>query len=1086
MTVASTTNRITYTGNGSVSSYAYTFRVFDEDHLLVTVKSTDGVETTLALTTDYTVTGVTDLTGGNVVLVNNSQPWLTSGNLLTDYTLTIRRVVPLKQETDIRNQGDFFPESHEDEFDKLVMADQQQQDEIDRSVKLPESIAGSTFDTSLPPDINDPDSAGKAIVVNADADGFELAEESSAGVDALFMRDVVYISYADSPFAITSDHRGKLISVDTSGGDVAISLPAISGLDLTEAFAVIVRKQTSDINFITVTPNGLETLDKVAAAKKVNAQGDAILVVPDKDQSPDDWQSCYLREFNYAIAGSAASPSLSFNVDKDTGFYRAGSNQIGIASGGRMIAYMEDNLGPGFVFNPDAVNLASYVYQNLNTAVLVVSGGVGSGSGCVVKMYGGAHATKANRMEIFQNSTLYASITSAGVILEHQLTIKDVSSPSTPASGYKSIYPKSDGKWYQRNSSNVETELGSSSSGINYIANSSAEGGTTGWTLYDDAAAAPVDGTGGSLTTTLTATSSSPLRGTQSFLLTTTAANLIGEGVAYDFTIDSADLAKVLNISFDYAIASGTYATGDYTVYIIQDPSGTPVVIQPAPYQIQNLTVGLPGKFSATFQTSSTITTYRLVIHRAVSTSSAVTFKFDNMVVGPQLQLLGTPSSDWTEYTSVITSSGSAPSKGGTTTDKARWRRVGDSMEINFNYRQTSAGSAGTGTYFFSLPVGYAVDTNKISTAGVAIAVLGACGTGSLNGSTISPAVGTVLLNDSTTVYLKFANNNQAGNWAQNTQPLSDSSVEVSMEFTVPILGWGSTVAMSNDTDTRVVAASYTGCSGTLTSGVEASTTFTTKAVDTHSGYSGSVYTIPVAGIYEVYACVRINGSNSDGDNATLRIYKTGGAVATNTEYVSSNVEATVVVSAIVSCVAGDTIEIKHTQTGMGSPSFQTAQLSIKRLSGPATIASTETVKASYYGSTNQTIADSVNVLIDFDTRVYDSHGAVTTGASWKFTAPISGTYSLKTLIRTGSGGWNAGEGYTLFIFKGGAGLRYLGNYTASGSWTGAVLANGATDVRLLAGEYIDIRAYQNSGASIATSGGVDSVYVDIIRTGNY
>ena len=33
--------------------------------------------------------------------------------------------------------------------------------------------------------------------------------------------------------------------------------------------------------------------------------------------------------------------------------------------------------------------------------------------------------------------------------------------------------------------------------------------------------------------------------------------------------------------------------------------------------------------------------------------------------------------------------------------------------------------------------------------------------------------------------------------------------------------------------------------------------------------------------------------------------------------------------------------------------------------------------------------------MIDFGTKEYDSHGAVTTGGSWKFTAPVSGTYRI-------------------------------------------------------------------------------------------
>jgi hypothetical protein len=152
MSIGSTTNRNDYTGNGAASVYAYGFRITNEDHLLVTVRNTavSPAETTLVIGVDYTVSGVNNGSGGNITLVDSGQVWLTGGNLTTGYKLTIRRVVPLTQPTDIRNQGSFLPETHENAFDRFVMADQQQQDEIDRSIRLPETEIGTEAATLLP------------------------------------------------------------------------------------------------------------------------------------------------------------------------------------------------------------------------------------------------------------------------------------------------------------------------------------------------------------------------------------------------------------------------------------------------------------------------------------------------------------------------------------------------------------------------------------------------------------------------------------------------------------------------------------------------------------------------------------------------------------------------------------------------------------------------------------------------------------------------------------------------------------------------------------------------------------------------
>ncbi len=133
MTVPSTTNRMMYLGNDTAAEYPFTFRIFNASHLLVTQADADGAETTLVLNNDYTVDGVADAAGGSVTL--------TAGNLPSGYTLAIRRVVPLVQEIDLRNQGSFFAETHEDAFDYLTMALQQLQDGHDRTMTLAETDA---------------------------------------------------------------------------------------------------------------------------------------------------------------------------------------------------------------------------------------------------------------------------------------------------------------------------------------------------------------------------------------------------------------------------------------------------------------------------------------------------------------------------------------------------------------------------------------------------------------------------------------------------------------------------------------------------------------------------------------------------------------------------------------------------------------------------------------------------------------------------------------------------------------------------------------------------------------------------------
>lgn len=180
MTLSTTSSRNDYTGNDTTATYSYSYRILLSSDLEVTVKKTStGVETTLALTTDYTVTGV-GAASGTIVLVDNNQAWLSSGNgyLDTGYTITIKRVTALTQSTDIRNQGDFYPEVHEDAFDKLTMIDQQQQDAIGRSIKMPVTVNPATFDAILP----SPE-ADKFIKIDAAGTGFEYGSSTTSGLD---------------------------------------------------------------------------------------------------------------------------------------------------------------------------------------------------------------------------------------------------------------------------------------------------------------------------------------------------------------------------------------------------------------------------------------------------------------------------------------------------------------------------------------------------------------------------------------------------------------------------------------------------------------------------------------------------------------------------------------------------------------------------------------------------------------------------------------------------------------------------------------------------------------------------------------
>lgn len=175
MTVPSTPSRNDYIGTGLLDAYDFSFRITSEADLLVTKQDTLGVSTTLTYPTDYTVTGVGDFPGGTITL--------TAGNLPTGYLLAIRDDPALVQTSDIRNQGDFFPEIHEDAFDYVTRIVKSQQDTLDRAVKLSETTTGVSTELPAP-------EAGYSIVWNATADGLVNAIPAGAPTSA-FMATVL-------------------------------------------------------------------------------------------------------------------------------------------------------------------------------------------------------------------------------------------------------------------------------------------------------------------------------------------------------------------------------------------------------------------------------------------------------------------------------------------------------------------------------------------------------------------------------------------------------------------------------------------------------------------------------------------------------------------------------------------------------------------------------------------------------------------------------------------------------------------------------------------------------------------------------
>ena len=239
MTISSTTVKNSYSGDGSTTSFNYTFKIFADSDLQVIIRSAAGTETVKTITTHYTVAGAGNTNGGSITF--------TSGNIPTaTETVVLRRAVPQTQAIDYIANDPFPAESHEEGLDRATMTTQQIQEELDRAIKLSRTntMTSTEFTTSAS------DRANKILAFDSSGElsvtqelGTFKGTDATVTTAAYVQRDIiksttaaqlnnVYICVADSVVGDSltdTDHFELLVdavSAATSATNAATSATA--------------------------------------------------------------------------------------------------------------------------------------------------------------------------------------------------------------------------------------------------------------------------------------------------------------------------------------------------------------------------------------------------------------------------------------------------------------------------------------------------------------------------------------------------------------------------------------------------------------------------------------------------------------------------------------------------------------------------------------------------------------------------------------------------------------------------------------------------------------------------------------------
>jgi len=322
MTVSSTTVKNSYSGNGSTTEFAYTFKIFADTDLQVIIRSAAGTETIKTLTTHYTVAGAGDASGGSITFTSGNTP--ASGE-----TVVIIREVPQTQAIDYIANDPFPAESHEEGLDRATMTTQQVQEELNRSIKL----SRTNTMTSTEFTVGASDRANKILAFDSAGEisvtqelGTYKGTDATVTTEAYNVRDIiksttaaqlnnVYICIADAVVGDSltdTDHFELLVdavSAATSATNAAAS-EAAAASSATDAQTAQTAAELAETNAETAETNA-ETAETNAATSETNAAASESAAATSETNAATSETNAATSESNASTSASTATTQAS-------------------------------------------------------------------------------------------------------------------------------------------------------------------------------------------------------------------------------------------------------------------------------------------------------------------------------------------------------------------------------------------------------------------------------------------------------------------------------------------------------------------------------------------------------------------------------------------------------------------------------------------------------------------------------------------------------------------------------------------------------------------------------------------------------
>ena len=265
MTISTTIIKNSYSGNASQTVFPYTFKISVNADIQVILRSATGTETVKSISSDYSVSGAGNASGGNVTM--GVAP--ASGE-----TLVIRRATVQTQNIDLVENDPFSAETVEGGFDKSVSLVQEIQEEADRSLKLSRTNTMTSTEFTV-------DAVSRAGKVLGFDNAGELAVTNEIGINKgnwsasttyanrdivkdtstnnIFMANTVHTSSGSQPLTTNTDSAKWDLLVDaasaTTAATTATTQAGIATTKAGEAAASASSVSTSASNAATSATN---------------------------------------------------------------------------------------------------------------------------------------------------------------------------------------------------------------------------------------------------------------------------------------------------------------------------------------------------------------------------------------------------------------------------------------------------------------------------------------------------------------------------------------------------------------------------------------------------------------------------------------------------------------------------------------------------------------------------------------------------------------------------------------------------------------------------------------------------------------